>query len=429
MSKTILGLFFSLIFIITYFLLTYFTVISPPIKDFTSFYAALVNLAENKTPYTQLVSSFLPTPQKLSPNLNPPIVLVLFSPLAKFSYYTALKIWVFLSFILGLFGAGLAFYYAIASNDLRKYWPVLYLFYLSLFSTMMNISTIQFGAFLLFFIMLGYHFYLTERHLTVGLCWGLIISFKFFPALLFFFVIKQGRLKVFFAMLATTIAACLIPYLLYGQSIYLQYMEMMSQVFWYGDNWNASIFGYIYRLFINIHNTKKHLIQLEIIYLILLFTALIWYLKKLGAQQSGQINHQPFCLTLTMMLLMSPFGWLYYFPLLIFPLVLTGITTEKSKRHFNSDILIWLVVLFFINAPQDYIMSRQLHGFPEKFFSASCPFYGLILFNYLCAKQQLLSGKNEINPPRNNRSSLAIASLILIIGMLTTSLRFIAHLH
>ena len=274
--------FFILIIFSSYCIL--FNAILHPeyVADFTAFYSAGLELLDNRNPYRSLSSNFLTITKQLSANLNPPIVLWCFQPLAKLSYPTSSLIWIALVFISGSIGAWIAFYYTFSVNFLKKNGLCLYLLYLSLFSTLMNATIGQFGSFLLFFMMLGYHFYLKKFDYLAGILWGCIISFKLFPALLFFFVLKQGRFKVFALMLVTFLLACLIPYLAYGSIIYTQYYKMMSVVLWYGDNWNASIYGFIFRIFIDPRDIGQNLVPLQIFYVFLFFISLIWYLKKLG---------------------------------------------------------------------------------------------------------------------------------------------------
>ncbi len=88
-SKRIVPITLVLILSGTYYLILYRLINEHPILDFTSFYSAILTLANMQNPYQALSSSFLPVTQKLSTNLNPPIVFWLFKPLANFSYQTA----------------------------------------------------------------------------------------------------------------------------------------------------------------------------------------------------------------------------------------------------------------------------------------------------------------------------------------------------
>lgn len=415
---------FVLSIIYIYWLLFYTVLTQENIIDFTSFFTAILALINNENPYRILYTSFFPVAKKVSANLNPPIVLWMAKPLAQFSYHTALTIWSFFSFILGLIGASITFSYAFSAKFLKKYRLYLYLAYLSLFSTLMNISIVQLGSVLLFFIMLGYHFYLTERNYLAGILWGIIIAVKLFPALLFFYVLKQRRIKVFTVMLATFLLASLIPLLVYGPTIYIQYYEMMSRVLWYGDNWNASFYGYIFRLFIDNRNTSLNLIPVETLYLILFFSSLIWYLKKLGKNEINHLNHQPFCLTLVMMLLLSPFGWLYYFSILILPLTLTWVTAIEDKTSQTKSILLWLISLILINFPLGYVGTRYMHNFIVRIGFASCYFYGLLLLAYLISLRERFPGNNEIEFDETEHHFLPATLVVFAFGLIATALRF-----
>lgn len=419
---------FVFILISIYCLLFYFILTNQYRLDFTSFYSAALALMKDENPYRVLTTTYLPVAKKLSANLNPPIVLWAFNPLAKLNYHTALALWSAISFILGLIGAGIAFNYAFSARFLKKNWLNLYLIYLLFFSTIMNTAIVQLGAVLLFFIMLGYHFYLNNRNYLAGILWGFIIAVKLFPGLLFFYVLKQGRVKVFVIMLATFLLAWLIPLLIYGPTIYTQYYAMMTRVLWYGDSWNASIYGFIFRLFIDVHDTTQSLILIESFYIFLFFISLIWYLKKLGPSEINQINHQPFCLTLAMMLLMSPFCWLYYFPLLIFPLILAWLVAVDKKTSSIKAILIWLVCLFLINFPMDYVSSWHMTNFINRLGFFSFYFYGLLLLIYLLTRTEKIVGANETDIDETKYFFLPVTFVIFAFGLLVPTISFIMRL-
>lgn len=428
-EKNNLIIFTSIFLFIGIYFLVIKEVINPnKIQDFTSFYAAILNLISHKNPYTIIVTNFLVMAEKIPPNLNPPIVLFLFSPLAKFSYSTALLIWINLSFFLGLIGAGIAFYYAAPNDFLKKNCLYFYLIYFACFSTIINLILMQFGTLLLFFMMLGYHFYLRNQDFLSGLTWGLIICFKLFPALLIFFVLKQKRVKVFFFIVLTVFLASAIPYFFYGRLIYSQYLSLMSSVFWYGDNWNASLLGYIVRLLVNQNDIRTNMVLIDLIYAVLFFITFLVYLKQLGSQTKYSPNHQPFCLTITMMLLMSPFGWIYYFPILVFPLTLTWFYANELRNHTLRPMLIWLTAFILINFSQSYITHSKLVIFSFNIMGASLYFYGLVLLNYLCAKNKKIFLQKEVHLDQDSYSFLLIISLFLLINVIVTLLKFVLHL-
>ncbi|KTC87259.1 MULTISPECIES: glycosyltransferase family 87 protein [Legionella] len=415
---------FISILLIAYYLIFYFLLNHPNQLDFTSFYAALVSLKNHENPYGVLWSHFLPVAKELTPNLNPPALLWIFSPLVKLNYYAALLLWIAFSFTLGLLGAGLAFYYAFSFNFLKKYWLLLLLFYLSFFPTMVNTILVQVGSFLLFFIMIGYYFFLRDRSFLAGFIWGFVVAIKLFPALIFFYVIKQGRSSVFFIMLASFLVFSLMPFVSYGTDIYLAYFAVMKRVFWYGDNWNASIYGYIFRLF-GYHD--KH--YLELGYLVLFFSFLGGYFYNLQPNQTTEVNHQPFSLTLTMMLLISPFGWLYYFPILIFPLALGWAIATNEIKSTKKTILLWLLCFFLINVPQSYVTTNAMQNFAVSFIFSSFYFYGLLLLNYFFVLKKQLPGKNDFNHGQENSIFILIVFFISLFGLITTTLKLTLTVH
>lgn len=411
---------FSLLLISIYSLL-FFTVLNYPSKqDFTSFYSALLSLKNHESPYGTLYSNFLPLAKKLTPNLNPPTALWIFSPLTYFSYHTALLIWVTLSFTLGLIGAWIAFYYTFSIKFIKKYRVILFALYLAFFPTMINTVLAQFGSFLLFLLIVGYHFFLSNRHFIAGICWGLCVALKFFPALLFFFLFKQKRMNTFITVAISFFLFSLIPLIIYGVEIYSQYFLLLKRVFWYGDNWNASLYGYIFRLF-GYHNKP----YLEIAFPALFFILLIWYFLNLHPYKTERINHQPFCLTLAMMLLISPFGWLYYFPILVFPLALIWANAVQEKTLTNKTMLLWLFCLFLINLPQGYVITGNMQNFAVRLLPSSFYFYGLVLLNYLLMKKTTFSGNNEIELEHSEYQFLYILFFIFLFAAVITPLKII----
>lgn len=409
---------FISILLIAYYLIFYSILNHPNQLDFTSFYAALLSLKNHENPYGTLWSYFLPLTRELTANLNPPALLWIFSPLTKLSYPVSLLLWIALSFSLGLIGAGLAFYYAFSFAFLKKYRLLLFLLYLSFFPTMVNTLLAQLGSFLLFFIMMGYHFFLTNRNFLAGFFWGFIAAVKFFPALIFFYVLKQRRWPVFFSMLASFLIFSLIPFVLYGADVYLSYFAVMKRVFWYGDNWNASIYGYFFRLF-DYHNKP----YLELAYLISFFLFLGGYFYNLQTTQTTGVNHQPFCLTLTMMLLISPFGWLYYFPILVFPLALGWARAMQESDATTKTMSLWLLCFFLINLTQSYVRPSAMQNFAVSFIFSSFYFYGLLLLNYFFVLSKNLPGKNDLKFGPENSIFVLIVFFIILFGISATTLK------
>ncbi|MDI9818744.1 MULTISPECIES: glycosyltransferase family 87 protein [unclassified Legionella] len=408
---------------LTYGLLFYLILTSLQGIDFVSFYSAAKMLINGENPYQASIATFLPTAKKIAPNLNPPIVLMLFSPLLQFNYNVALISWSALSFLLGLIGAEISFRYSFSPHFLAQNRLNLYLAYLAFFATIMNTAIAQLGAVLLFLLITGYHFYLKHYNGLSGIIWGSLIAAKLFPGLLLIYALIQKRYAVFFIMSATALLLWLIPFWVYGTSIYLQYFSIMSKVIWYGDSWNGSIYGFLFRLIDGRHQSQV-LLFIQAIYCILFLLSFLWYLKRIN-KEVNHINHQPLCFTLVMMLLMSPFGWLYYFSLLIFPLTLTW-SVIFTKKGNNQNKFLWLLSLFFLNFPLVYIAAEKMGAVIDRILFNSFYFYGLLILAYLISdKTQVLKGKNE-----NHLTADYLSAVIIIFsfGLLIPFLSFLNRL-
>lgn len=398
--------------------------------DFSSFYLSSQALTQDENPYRNFYTTFLPSIKILPANLNPPFVLWGFGFLTQLSYSSALFVWVCMSFILGIIGITITFYYAFSKQFLQKNYINVYLLYFAFFPTLMNLVTLQFGCILLFLIMVGYYFYLNHRDYLAGISWGIIVAIKLFPALLFFYALKQGRKRVSAIMLVTVFIASLLPLLIHGPVVYEQYFRMMKGVFWYGDNWNASIYGYFFRLLWGGEKLPNmfYLKIVNLVYGVLFFILLLWYWRKLGPTESEPINHQPFCLTLAMMLLMSPFGWIYYFPLLVFPMILIWFVALTEQDASTKTIFIWLLCLFLINFPVDYVNSQDMSHLWVRISFFSCPFYGLLLLSYLLGTRKKIYGNNELQCIATKHYSISAMIVILIFGVLVPVIYYLIRL-
>ncbi len=369
-----------------YGLLFYYLQTSQLRSDFATFYSSALAYSQGTDPYVNLIASYFAVPIKLTANLNPPFFLQLLVPLTYVNYQFAASLWFLCSLFLGIIGALLGFQLICTKEFFKKYWLTFLFIYLGMFSTLMNTGIGQVGAICSFFIIMGYYFYLRKYDYLVGIFWGFIISLKLFPALLFLFVLNQKRYKVFFIMLFCCAIAFLIPVWQKGITIYSIYFNMLSRVAWYGDNWNASLYGFLFRLFINMQSLHG-IWLLKIIFLILFIILLLWYIRviRILRQTSNhhEIDHREFCFTLLIMLFLSPLGWLYYFSLLIMPLALIWKFLIQEKPKSNKFQALWALSLLLINFPMGYVQSACMNSLLAKLSIYSMSFYGLIIIIYL----------------------------------------------
>lgn len=446
--------------LLTYGLLFYFLINLKLNSDFTSFYGSTLAYTQGMNPYQGVTSSFLPHSIDVPVDLNPPFFLELFAPFSHLTFITASILWFFISLILGGVGAVLSFFIFSSPTMFKKYWCNLLLLYLAMYPTIMNISFGQLGNFLLFFIVLGYYFFShNKKDYLAGFFWGIVVAVKLFPALLFFFVLVQRWYKVFWAMLVTASFASLIPLFTHGFQIYVLYFKTLKNVLWYGNSWNASIYGFLYRLFINV-DTQQNFLPIKIIYLFIFIALLSWYIKKLHYFQKIAQPHYAFCLTIIMMLLLSPFGWLYYFPLLVMPLILIhkalsstllasgaknpkicinesaptlNIREEKKKIFFGNNVRgkslynLWIIGLFLICFPQGNIQARYMGLFIYKITVYSVFFYGLLLLVYLLNTTCRFAPYGQA--PHAHSTCLFPAKIVLSLGLSVVLIILLMHFY
>lgn len=405
-------------FILIYGLLFYYLITLQLRIDFSSFYAAALAYIHDVNPYQCLVATFFPIPKKIPVNLNPPFFLQLISPLTQISFQSAATLWSLGSFLMGISGALISFKLTLPPAFFKKNWFYLMAIYLAMYSTLMNTSVSQMGGVLLFFIMAGYYFFLRKHDYLAGVFWGFIISIKLFPALLFLFVIHQKRFTVLFMMLLTCLLAFLFPLLSKGAENYELYFNLLPRILWYGDNWNASIYGFLFRLFIDV-KADQNLWLIKILYLLISTLLVVWYVKKLNLFRTTLIDHRAFCFTLVMMLFLSPFGWLYYFSLLIMPLTLI------YQSLTRKDSAIWALCLFLINVPIGYVQATDMGWFVYKISFYSLYFYGLVLVLILMSRLKEPPQFGEVI----NHQLLYPLKITLTFGLLVVLSNLIIHIN
>lgn len=352
--------------------------------DFYAFYTSTISFFQHERPYQALTVIDSMTNTLIGPNLNPPIIFWLFWPFTQLTYYHALVSWTILSLILSFVSASISFKIAFPSVFLKKYRTILFMVYFLFFSTFINTTTGQIGSFLAFLLLCGYVACQKQQSLIAGILWGILIAIKLFPLLLFFYAFRQRRYKMIAVMLSTAIILSLIP-LIHDSHVYSSYYQLISRVPWYGCNWNASIYGFLFRLSFDSLLSTKHQQYFQIFYALVAIFCFGWYLKTLFTMRVTEDRYDlAFCLTIVTMLLLSPFAWVYYFPMLLLPLSRLGAVTIQT-RNFKLLLALFLCIAL-MNFPEDVI--RIDWGSLYKNLSInSLSFYGLLLLMIVIKKR------------------------------------------
>ncbi|MDP3705041.1 MAG: glycosyltransferase family 87 protein [Legionellaceae bacterium] len=414
-----------LILLIVYGTLFYFITTDQLRLDFSSFYSASNVLSWHANPYQVLQTTYFPTIKYLSPNPNPPSLLMLFIPLSKLNYHTSVIIWYVLSLTLGVITALTAFALVFSQSQVKQHKLIALILFFSLFSTLIDTATMQLGSFTAFFLIIGYYVYKQGHFVLAAVLWGIIASLKIFPCLLLFYILRQRHYKMLAIMIATLSISWLIPWFIYGTQVYSDYFKLLPHMLWFGDSWNASLYGFLFRLFVDGHDKTPHLLVVQSLYGLLSMVSLLWYFKSMKAHQTRYLDgmdnkhHQPFCLTLVMMLFLSPMGWIYYFPLIFLPMLVTWSQSRTTKPFIG------LVCLFLINFPMGYVMSKNMTTLFEKLTLYSFPFYGLLLLIHLLSKNYRTERCN-----RNHQQNLMLPiTSILAFGIVVVLFSLLWRFH
>jgi alpha-1,2-mannosyltransferase len=404
----------------------FYLVLHPQINniDFSSFYASVLALNQNHNPYVNLIANFLPHTPQLAANLNPPIFLLLLKPLASLNYQAALSIWIMISILAALLGMLIVLKIAFSPPFIKCYWAYLLSLGFLSYTMISNFVIAQVGALLFFFVMSGYLCYQHRHDTLAGMLWGLIVAIKFFPALLFFLVLSEKRYRVFSVMLVTVIMLSMLPWIIYGSEVYRAYFRMLPQVLWYGDSWNMSWYGFLFRCWIDPHGWIAHRIKpanldiVNAVYGALLSLSLMGYWFLLN--KKSKKPHQTMCLTITAMLLLSPLGWLYYGPLLLFPLAILWRTYSQQLLQNSSYFLMYCVSFFMINLPINYTTVVSMPSLLSKLGYYSLSFYGLLILTYLCIKIPTVDSTQQPSQHDTRQAAHPIFIIVLMVALWTT---------
>jgi len=276
-------------------------------------------------------------------NLNPPFFTLLLLPLHFFNYAKAYQIWNMISTALFLVGAYLALrpFPQWHKNTL----PVIALFALYL----PNSATLAYGQItstLLVVLILAWLLARKNKEIPAGIFIGLACAIKLFCGLFLIYFLCLKRFRLIFSALLTIVLTGLIGVYVFGLQSYLSYHTVLSTVNWYAASWNVSFYGFFTRIFSPIENNIPLVIapHLVTIFTVLSCAPLVIYLISAWRKWGAQKFDLGFSLVLVSMLLLSPLGWTYYFPILIIP-YLVLIAEGDWKIHLGCCFLLFISTL------------------------------------------------------------------------------------
>lgn len=317
------------------------------------------------------------------PNLNPPLLALLLAPMTMTGLAESYVCLFGLSLVLGLAGCGLIW------NELRaecvdnRHLPWLWIAFLVYFPTYTALKMGQVTFLLLLPVVGAWVAARRGRDTLAGILIGIAFSLKLFVGLilLYFVLQRRGRIVAWSAGTVMLVAAMTLP--IVGLRAYVEYVGVVRSVTWFGSSWNASYAAFFTRLLGGSENVPwvdapgvgravvGLLSTLAIVWLAWLST------PARGGRRENGIFDLGYGLTLTSMLLISPLGWMYYFPLLVLPAYLIW-TLTRSRA--NMLLRLGLILAWALSSiPTPLRQANEVNDAVGWFTSDSLYHYALLV--------------------------------------------------
>ncbi len=378
---------------IAYFSVIYYKSSNRVATDFTSIYSSaqafFAKHAIYAPPRMQSYNEIKGVPLKVDPslkhseNLNPPFTVALTLPLALLNYQQALQVWSLISIILGVLASILISKELFSASKLALVGLLLALF--AFFPTYINVVYGQLGLLMLLLATLIWLAGRNQYDGAAGCMLGIAIGMKLFFGLVFVFFLLQKRWRLLIWSIGSFIITVILGGMIFGGSVYHDYLTVLQQIDWYSASWNISWLGMLTRLFSsNVFVIISYFIGVSMLLAMLLY----WWRSY---QPEVKYYDFGFSLTLILMLLISPLGWLYYLPILMLP---AGII---FKNYLQSNISLWqfwsiATAWLFINMPLKLHHHLQA-SWMNLLNKPALVFYSLLLLACACLALQRSSSK------------------------------------
>lgn len=367
---------------------------------------------------------------QLGGNLNPPFFTLISFPFAYLSYPHALFLWTFLSILAGSLGI-LLLRQKLDPDSFSIFGGLLLL--IGFFSYFPSFANLQFGQvtlLLLPLLVLGWRAAHETKTIKSAVFLALAASLKPFIGLFLFYFLIRKQWRGLGVFIAITLSCAFIAAAFFGLSRYLSYYHTCQQISWAASSWNVSLYGFLLRL-IGGNESNVALIPLPGLitflypFLALLFMlAMIRFLVPQTHIDFRQKTDLDFSLIIVGMLLLSPLGWIYYFPFLSIPGLILWQFSKKGIYPIALPLLLATLILLS-NIPIDLVSSEKINATngPSVFLGTTLYFIvllglmGLLFWVRHCLSRQFPRRFEKIPP-----------SLLLLIGFVIflPSLRGIA---
>jgi hypothetical protein len=315
--------------------------------DFLRLFGSAQSLVAGKSIYAPSpVSDFNASPSevrfssdKIHPNLNPPLLAVLLTPLTLLGLSTGYTVWIVFGVVSGLLMCTVLWWELRQASGGASELVWLWIAFFSYFPSFVAVGMGQ-VTFSTLVPLVGA--WLAARHgkdRWAGVLLGLAVSLKVFFALLVVFFVSQRRWRIVAWSIGATLVIALATLPVVGVRAYVEYLAAARTVTWFSNSYNASYASVITRVLGGSDNTPLMNLP-RVAHGLVLFTSVVTLLwlgwavwPTSGSGRSLERFDLSFGLSLVVMLLVSPLGWMYYFPLLIVPAYAVWRVTREGRMR------------------------------------------------------------------------------------------------
>jgi hypothetical protein len=331
------------------------------------------------------------TSQYLFPNQNTPLHTLFMLPYATIPLKQGFWLWSIVSLVLGLMAVG---FIAFSANSKKNHLTVFLSLAILLFSYFPTIANAilggQWGLCMLWFVVLIWLTARNEKYVTAGIILGLAMSVKIIFGLYLLYYTFRRNWKIVACSLWTFFILNLIGLFIFGLSTYKKHFLNLETVPQFMNaSWNASLMAFFTRIFGGAENIPLIMMPglayaLASTFSMLIILGIIWSAWSHSKERSLTHYDIGFSLSTVGMLLISPVGWMYYFPILILPafVIWNASGSLKYKNIYRCSVVtFWLIS----SIPTDFIPSiyKDMNEPLLWFTSAGYYFYALIAFSLI----------------------------------------------
>lgn len=347
---------------------------SPGLLDFAKFYVSAQSLQEGADIYRAVpVDHFGPLPegvkpsrQHIHPNLNMPVVAVIFWPFALGGVSIGMAAWTMLSigFVMAaawLLGSQLAMSHGLSDFHRWMISGLLAVLMLVYFPTWASAALGQLSQLLLLVLCGAWLAARRKNDRLAGTLFAIALALKPFTGVFLLILPWLERWRLLRWYVGIFAALSLLGAVIAGPDSYLRYWSALQEVNCYASGWNASLMAPLSVLlgggevpgWFHYPRLAK---PIAIASSLLCYTALVFQVRRM--EDSITRLDMTVAGGIPLMLLASPLGWLYYFPLMW----IAAVAVLGAVRPLASRWLWWLataLVLIVCGLPYPFVIGRE----------------------------------------------------------------------